>query len=238
MTKVKVFIDAGHGGKDPGGTGNGLQEKALVLGIAKRVKAILDTYEGVEVRLSRSTDVFLELWQRTKLANEWVADLFLSIHTNAGGGTGFETFITNSNPKSSTVAAQNVLHAEIMKAIGGVDRGKKRAAYAVLQGSNMTAILTEAAFIDNKADAARLKSAAFLEKAAQGHANGVISLYGLKKKAVEPPAVKPVAAYTVQKGDTLSKIAAANKTTVDALVKLNKLADKNIISVGQVLKLK
>lgn len=253
MAKIKIMIDPGHGAKDPGGIGNGLKEKDLVLGIAKRVKEILDTYDGVEVRLTRSTDVFLELWERTDLANAWGADIFISIHTNAGGGTGFETFVFNGNPAASTVAAQNVIHAAIIKAIGGVDRGKKRADYSVLRRSKMTAVLTEVAFIDNAKDAANLKKADFLEKAAQGHADGLVALFGLKKKGSaavkpkdpvkpvekpsEPTAVKPSGTYVVKAGDTLNKIAAAHNTSSAALAALNGLKDPNKIAAGQQLKI-
>lgn len=186
---VKIMIDAGHGAQDSGAIGNGLKEKDLTLTIAKRIKAILEKYDGVEVRLTRATDVFLELSERADLANSWKADLFISIHINAGGGTGFESFIYNDNPKASTVAAQNIIHAAIMKQIGGTDRGKKRANHAVTRESNMTAILTEAAFIDNVKDAARLKSSDFIEKYAQGHVDGVVTLFGLKGKV---STVKPV----------------------------------------------
>lgn len=247
MTKIKIMIDPGHGGKDPGGVGNGLKEKDLVLEIAKRVKEILDTYDGVEVILTRSTDVFLELWERTDLANAWGADIFISIHTNAGGGTGFETFVFNGNPAASTVAAQNVIHAAIIKAIGGVDRGKKRADYSVLRKSKMTAVLTEVAFIDNAKDAANLKKADFLEKAAQGHADGLVALFGLKKKGSttvkpvvkpsEPTAVKPSGTYVVKAGDTLIKIAAAHNTSSTALAALNGIKDPNKITAGQQLKI-
>src|SRR5690625_7648935 len=83
---TKIYIDAGHGGNDPGASGNGLKEKDLTLTIAKKVQAILKDY--ATVRMSRTTDKTLSLTQRTNDANSWGADYFLSIHINAGGGTG------------------------------------------------------------------------------------------------------------------------------------------------------
>lgn len=193
----KIMIDAGHGGHDPGAKANGLIEKDLVLTIAKRIKAILDGYEDVEVRLTRSTDVFLELVDRAKLANSWKADLFMSIHLNAfnSKAQGFETFIYDGDVYPATIANQNVIHAAIIKAIGGTDRGKKRKNLSVLRNTTMPAILTETAFVDNARDAANLKNPDFLEKAAQGHADGLIALFGLKKKAapVKVAAPKPAA---------------------------------------------
>lgn len=183
---LKVMLDPGHGGKDPGAVANGLQEKNLVLTIAKRIKDILmSEYEGVEVRLTREADVFLKLADRAKLANDWGAELFLSIHINTGGGTGFESYIHQSKSTPS-MAVQNHVHAEIMKHMVGVtDRGKKSANYAVLRLTKMPALLTEVLFIDRATDATMLKNSAFLEQVALGHAIGVAKALGLKRKEYE-----------------------------------------------------
>ena len=88
MIVKKVWIDAGHGGKDSGATGNGLQEKDVVLAVSLAVKKRLEAdYVDVQVLLSRSSDVFLELAERTHKANAG-ADILVSIHCNAGGGAG------------------------------------------------------------------------------------------------------------------------------------------------------
>lgn len=91
---VKIFIDPGHGGSDPGATGNGLQEKTLTLQIALALRTILtNEYEDVSLLLSRTSDQYVSLNDRTNAANNWGADFFLSIHVNSGGGTGFESYI-------------------------------------------------------------------------------------------------------------------------------------------------
>ena len=81
-SKKVIVIDPGHGGKDSGATGNGYMEKNIVLEIglelAEQLKAM-----GYTVHMTRSTDVFIELKDRTKFANDKMADLFLSIHANA-----------------------------------------------------------------------------------------------------------------------------------------------------------
>ena len=204
---VKIFIDPGHGGKDPGAVGNGLKEKDLTLKITKKIQSLLGEYQNISVKLSRTTDVYLSLSERANLANDWGADFFLSIHINAGGGTGFESYIYNGSVSSATIAYQNVMHQEIMKAIGGVkDRGKKRANYAVLRETKMPAILTENLFIDNSSDAAKLKSDSFLSQIAFGHVQGLVKAFGLKKKAAaKPSSAKPAASnqkevYRVQVG--------------------------------------
>lgn len=185
-TMLKVMIDPGHGGKDPGAVGNGLQEKNVVLTISKLIRDILvSEYEGVAVKLTRETDVFHELQDRAKMANDWGADYFLSVHINAAGGTGFESYIHQSQSAASA-AAQAIIHAEIMKQIAGVrDRGKKLANFAVLKLTKMPAILTEVLFIDNASDAAKLKDSAFLEQVARGHAVGIAKALGLKQRQYE-----------------------------------------------------
>ncbi len=91
----KVIIDPGHGGKDPGAPGrNGLNEKDIVLDIAKRLSGLLRKY-GVETVLTRSTDKFIPLEQRAALTENSQADLFISIHANANPArslNGFEAY--------------------------------------------------------------------------------------------------------------------------------------------------
>ncbi|KMY59961.1 cell wall hydrolase [Geobacillus stearothermophilus] len=200
---VRIVLDAGHGGKDSGAVGNGLREKDLTLNIVKKIGNLLAEYEGVEVHYTRTDDRFLELSERAAIANKLKADYFISVHINAGGGTGFESYIYNGQVSAATVAYQNVIHQEIMKAIGNVkDRGKKRANYAVLRETNMPAILTENLFIDNANDAAKLKSEQFLQQVAYGHVQGIVKAFGLKKKVNSQPEQKPPGGklYRVQVG--------------------------------------
>ncbi|WP_339171033.1 N-acetylmuramoyl-L-alanine amidase [Anoxybacillus sp. FSL W8-1294] len=201
---VRIVIDFGHGGSDPGAVANGLREKDLTMKIGKMIGDMLGEYEGVQVIYTRTDDRFLELSERVVIANKAKADFFLSVHINSGGGTGFESFIFN-NPDAKTVAYQNVIHGEIMKAIGNVkDRGKKRANYAVLRETKMPAILTENLFIDNENDAAKLKSEQFLQQIAYGHVIGLEKAFGLKKKAKQQVQSQPKASdkklYRVQVG--------------------------------------
>lgn len=180
---VKLYLDVGHGGSDPGAVGNGLKEKDLTLKISKKINDLLKDYEGITVKMSRSTDKTLSLKQRTDEANKWGADLLLSIHINAGGGTGFESFIYNGNVSSNTVKYRDTIHNEIMKQLKGVrDRGKKKANFHMLRESKMSAIITENMFIDTKKDADQLKKQSFINKIAQGHVNGIVKIFNLKKK--------------------------------------------------------
>ena len=107
----RIVIDAGHGGHDPGARGHGVVESALVLDIALRVEALLKKQPGMEVVLTRRTDVFIPLEERTAIANREGADLFLSIHANAStraAARGVETYFLNfaTNPEAEAVAAR------------------------------------------------------------------------------------------------------------------------------------
>ena len=108
---ARVVIDAGHGGHDPGAKANGVTEAELTLDVATRLKKLLDKQPGVEVVMTRSTDVFIPLEERTRIANREGADLFLSIHANASRNVrarGVETYFLNfaTNPEAEAVAAR------------------------------------------------------------------------------------------------------------------------------------
>ena len=117
-----IVIDAGHGGHDPGTIGpNGLQEKDVVLDVALRLEKLVRARLGAEVILTRSTDVFVPLEERTAIANSKGADLFLSIHANSSRsprGKGVETYFLSfaNDPHAEAVAArENAISAATMK---------------------------------------------------------------------------------------------------------------------------
>jgi len=94
-----VVLDAGHGGKDPGNMGNGFKEKDIALNIILKIGEALEKYEGVKVVYTRKTDVFVELFERGRIANEANADLFVSVHCNSHNSqaSGTETFVLGLN---------------------------------------------------------------------------------------------------------------------------------------------
>src|SRR5262249_48007180 len=115
-TRVKLIVlDAGHGGHDPGARGpNGVQEKDVVLDVTRRAARMIENGLGVKVVLTRSTDVFVPLRERTNFANKQRADLFVSIHANAhlqAVNEGVETYFLSSeatdNAARQTAAAEN-----------------------------------------------------------------------------------------------------------------------------------
>jgi N-acetylmuramoyl-L-alanine amidase len=107
---ARIVIDPGHGGHDPGAKARGIEEADLVLDVALRVEALLKD-AGVEVIMTRRTNTFVALEERTAIANRAGADLFLSIHSNASASDsarGVETYFLNfaSNPAAEAVAAR------------------------------------------------------------------------------------------------------------------------------------
>lgn len=183
----KIFIDAGHGGTDPGASGNGLVEKDLTLAISQMIATYVQSnFSGVEVMFSRKADQTVSLTERTRAANMWGADLLLSIHINAGGGRGFESYVYNGSfkGKADTRAIQRILHTEIISETGFRDRGMKEQNFHMVRASNCPALLTENGFIDHMHDAKWLRSPSFLEKIAVAHGNGVARILALKKKTV------------------------------------------------------
>ena len=107
----RIVIDPGHGGHDPGAQTRGLNEADLVLDVALRLQQLLLKASGFEVVLTRDTDIFIPLEERTAIANRAGADLFLSIHANASRNPkahGVETYFLNfaSNPDAEAVAAR------------------------------------------------------------------------------------------------------------------------------------
>lgn len=179
---VKIFIDPGHGGSDAGAASNGIQEKNITLQIAKKVRDILqDEYSDVSIRMSRTGDSTVSLSERTNAANSWGADYYLSIHINAGGGTGFESYIY-SGTGAPTTTYQTSIHNGVISSTNFHDRGKKQANFHVLRETAMPAILTENGFIDTTSDANKLKDASFITSIARGHVNGLARAFGFKKK--------------------------------------------------------
>ena len=235
---AKIFIDAGHGGTDPGAVGNGLQEKVLTLTIAKKIESLLKNYENVSVKMSRTSDTTLSLSQRTDAANAWGSDFFLSVHINAGGGTGYEDYCYNTlTATSATGKVQSTIHSAVMaelKAFNVIDRGAKSANFHVLRETNSPALLSENLFIDTKVDANLLKRNDVLDAIARGHVEGLAKALGLKKKVIEVGKAQS-GSYTVAQGDTLWSIAQKQGVTVDQLKTWNAGINPNALQIGSKL---
>lgn len=108
----RIVVDPGHGGHDPGAVGpNGIQEKDVVLSIGLKLRDLLKDELGLDVVMTRSTDVFIPLEERTAIANKVNADLFVSVHANAAPNrtaSGIETYYLNlaKTEKAAQLAAK------------------------------------------------------------------------------------------------------------------------------------
>lgn len=185
--QVKVVIDPGHGGTDPGGVGTGLQEKNVVLDTSKRFKSLLDkdTADAAgggtwATFLTRADDTFVSLAGRSQYSNSRDADRFMSIHSNAfgdPGANGTETFsLTNAG---NGAALRNLVQEEMIAAWGLTNRGNKTANFAVLRDTAAPAVLHELAFITNTRDAQKLASPEERQRAAIAHLKALQRHYNL-----------------------------------------------------------
>jgi N-acetylmuramoyl-L-alanine amidase len=119
----RIVIDPGHGGHDPGAMGKGVTEAAVVLDIALRLEALLQKVEGVDVILTRRSDEYVGLQERTAIANREGADLFLSIHVNASSNPragGVETYFLNfatTSTAAAVAARENASSGQSMAAL-------------------------------------------------------------------------------------------------------------------------
>jgi N-acetylmuramoyl-L-alanine amidase len=150
---MKVTIDCGHGGDDSGAQGkfNGYFESHAVLDIGLRLRALLEKH--VEVQMIREDDTFVSLPERCRMANEWGADIFVSIHLNSAtsDASGFEVFTSGSTKSKDLANKVGWRHAQAFP--DQTNRGvKTNSSLYVLRNTSMPAILTEGCFLSNEAE--------------------------------------------------------------------------------------
>lgn len=188
---VKIVIDAGHGFHTPGKRSpDDEREWTFNNKVALYAMAKLQTYKNVEILRvddpTGKTDVPLST--RTKLANEWQADVYASIHHNALNGkwgrhSGIETYTMDNptaNPKSLEIAG--AIHPRVVMAMGISNRGMKRANFHVLRESAMPAFLTEGGFMDSTVDITKLRDDNYLKAQGEAIAEGLAIYFKLQLK--------------------------------------------------------
>lgn len=170
---MKVCIDAGHGGSDPGADGpTGLHEAPTVLTISKYVCEGLEA-KGHSTLLTRKEEVYVALGTRCEIANDWGANYFVSIHMNSNGPTaeGVETLYKTDKGKALAAPIQK----KLLEATKDVDRGLKyRDNLYVLNGTMMPAVLPEIGFISHPETEAKFKSDDYLKLIANAIVEGII----------------------------------------------------------------
>ncbi len=177
--RFKVVIDPGHGGPDPGAVGiNDLRETDVVLDVALQVAQLLQA-KGVQVLMTRTSEVDVDLPPRAALANSSGADLFLSIHANAltmarPDVNGIETFYFES-PRARALA-QAVQDQVLAVSPGSPDRGARTARFYVIRRTVMPSALVEMGFVTGDLDSPRLADAAHRRRLALAISRGLLNV--------------------------------------------------------------
>jgi len=176
---MKICLDPGHGGKDPGAVGKaGLTESSCVLAIGLYVRDLLLEYK-IEVKMTRDSDVFVELAHRCAIANNWGADYFVSIHLNSDGPSaeGIETLYVSDNGKKLA----DPIQTSMVTMTGDRDRGLKyRSDLYVLNGTKMPSALAEAGFISNPETELQFRTNNYRTLVAQSIGLGIVNFLGFK----------------------------------------------------------
>ncbi|MEO8206507.1 MAG: N-acetylmuramoyl-L-alanine amidase [Chthoniobacterales bacterium] len=211
-----VIIDPGHGGQDKGADGRVANEKDFTLDVARRLRNQLKK-DGFRVIMTRNQDVTLPLEMRAKIANAQLNAIFVSIHFNAapnGEAKGFEIFCVTPRGSPSTeyeeltvrdmiaengnqsemqsFALANTVYHSMEGNMEMLDRGVKRARFAVLRLTNIPAVLIEGGFLSNPTDLRKVASRDWREKYALSIASGIVAYKALCEKGTTP---KTVAQY-------------------------------------------
>lgn len=174
--KKLVVLDPGHGGSDPGGTVGNYYEKFYNLDIALKCEAILKS-RGVNVEMTRRTDVFVSLDGRAEFANERNAALFVSIHNNIMP-SGYKGTMALYYPSSYYGKAYaQLIKDNLVKDLGTRDLGLKgNGNLVVVRKTKMPAVLAEIACMSDSGDLALLNTESFRQKAAESLANSIIQI--------------------------------------------------------------
>ncbi len=182
---MKIFIDPGHGGKDPGAVAaSGLQEAGVNLSVSLMLGQILQD-QGIDVIYSRTTNVFVSLSDRAKMANDWGANYFVSVHCNSSEITsagGSETLFYKPGGRAEALAGD--IQVALVKANGLQNRGIKAQNVAVLRLTKMPACLVELGFLSNPEEAALLAKPEFQRICAQGIADGIDNYLSVRQSFV------------------------------------------------------
>lgn len=175
----KIMVDPGHGGSDPGASGNGLVEKEIVLDVSKRLNSKL-TNSMSKVLMTRTGDTYPSLDQRVNQANKSGADIFVSIHVNSyttSSPNGTETWWNSTYASADSKLLAEEIQKEMVKTLGTTDRGVKHGSFKVITSTQIPSVLVEIAFISNPDDAKMLADSSFRHKAAEAIYRGIVNYF-------------------------------------------------------------
>lgn len=167
-----VVIDAGHGGKDFGASDSLVYEKHINLDVARRLELVLKE-AGFRTVLIRTKDKYVDLTERSTIANRYRNAVFVSIHFNSSWKTsalGIETFYRSSKGQKFA----GMIQRELIKNIGAVDRGVKTANFSVLRRTRHPAVLVEGGFVSNNRERSAMLDPRFRQTVAESIARGIM----------------------------------------------------------------
>ena len=203
---AKIMLVAGHGGRDPGAVGNGLQEKDLTLATALAARDYLhNRFTGHEIVMSRTTDVFVSLTQQRDIAQRENVDIFVDIHYNAfhdPAANGFETFIFAGEVFPETERNQRKIHdtcMDYLETLNVRDRGRKTSRHWTVTNVPTSVVLVEGMFITNPREAQLLRDPTVLRNIGSAIAHGVALSYRLPQKEQPKPPKPPAELPEVQR---------------------------------------
>jgi len=182
-----IVIDAGHGGKDPGAISiTGYQEKAVNLSMALQLEEALKA-QGYNVILTRNEDLFVDLYDRARIANSLNADIFISMHANSNiksSITGLEVLYCPATSSEFKLEDQypfaDTVYSSIIRNTGIPGRGViKRPELVVLRETIMPAILIEIGYLSNPQDEALVRDPAYQMRVVQGITEGIAQYFQL-----------------------------------------------------------
>ncbi|WP_129583929.1 N-acetylmuramoyl-L-alanine amidase [Thermophilibacter provencensis] len=156
VAAVRVYLDSGHGASgsfDPGSSGSGYQEYKLTEELVNMIASILQNKYGIEVVKHGNTNYS----DRQDEASANNCDFLVSIHFNAGGGTGSESYIHTIHAAPGSEELQDIMHKYLVEGLGLADRGQKEEQFAVV-GGKVPGVLLEVCFIDNANDMAQYQA--------------------------------------------------------------------------------
>lgn len=202
-----VFLNPGHGGKDPGAVAYGMKEKDINLQIMFGCKEELERH-GVKVFTSKMKDENDPLAEVVREANASKADIFLSFHTNAGKGNGSETYYYGTSTEGKKLAELCEKYArELGQNAHGKQPVKKGNSLYVIKNTNMPAVLCECAFIDNDEDNDIVDTVAEQKAFGVAYAKAILEYFGIKYIAKgEPVKSEPAKAESVASKGYLVKV--------------------------------
>jgi N-acetylmuramoyl-L-alanine amidase len=173
-----VAVDAGHGGKDPGALGLFNYEKDLALKMCFQLQGALEA-RGARVVLTRGSDAFVSLEQRSQAANKSGADIFLSLHLNSmprrNMQSGSETYWYSSTDSRRLARA---VHPRLVGTVKGRDGGIRKRSLHVIRETKMPSVLMEVGYINHTKDEILMADAGFQRRLGDSITRGVLDFFG------------------------------------------------------------